>query len=273
MPGCCAAAAAAAPAAAVAAPAAVSASAVVAAVAVAAAAVTAQHATLVRADLPNDAMRVKRCGGAHVQNIDSLETAAGLPADKLVAAHGNVDSATCIDTGRPVPVEELKRALGVGSRGSDSAHRDSDSDDDHDDDDKYNDDKGWMELAVRHGGLVKPDIVFFGEALPARFGCLVGPDLGAADLLVVAGTSLAVRPVASLVDWLPERVPRVLVNRELVGGFDDFDDDLAVGSAHRDTFVKGDADDVFWAVAAELGWASELEALVRLGAAGTTEPK
>ena len=34
------------------------------------------------------------------QNIDSLETQAGIPADKVVAAHGNFDSAWCIGPGR-----------------------------------------------------------------------------------------------------------------------------------------------------------------------------
>ena len=28
--------------------------------------------------------------------------------------------------------------------------------------------EGWRSLAARHGGLVKPDIVFFGEELPPR---------------------------------------------------------------------------------------------------------
>ena len=38
-----------------------------------------------------------------LQNIDSLETLAGLPAKKLVAAHGNFDTARCIETGKAVP--------------------------------------------------------------------------------------------------------------------------------------------------------------------------
>ena len=28
--------------------------------------------------------------------------------------------------------------------------------------------EGWRSLAARHGGLVKPDIIFFGEELPPR---------------------------------------------------------------------------------------------------------
>ena len=49
------------------------------------------------------------------------------------------------------------------------------------------------------GGLVKPDIVFFGEALPERFWEAAEADMPAADLLLVMGTSLVVQPFASLV--------------------------------------------------------------------------
>ena len=41
-------------------------------------------------------------------------------------------------------------------------------------------------------GLVKPDIVFFGEDLPQRFHTLQFPDFAKCDLLVVVGTSLEV---------------------------------------------------------------------------------
>lgn len=48
-------------------------------------------------------------------------------------------------------------------------------------------------------GLVKPDIVFFGESLPARFFQYMPTDFSKADLLIVMGTSLTVQPFASLI--------------------------------------------------------------------------
>jgi NAD-dependent deacetylase sirtuin 2 len=48
--------------------------------------------------------------------------------------------------------------------------------------------------------FVKPDIVFFGENLPARFFELKKQDLPAADLLIVMGTSLKVSPFNLLVE-------------------------------------------------------------------------
>lgn len=41
-------------------------------------------------------------------------------------------------------------------------------------------------------GLVKPDIVFFGEDLPRRFHTLQLPDFAKCDLLIIMGTSLEV---------------------------------------------------------------------------------
>lgn len=49
------------------------------------------------------------------------------------------------------------------------------------------------------GGLVKPDIVFFGEPLPARFHRRRLADMQQADLLIVMGTSLVVQPFASMI--------------------------------------------------------------------------
>ena len=49
------------------------------------------------------------------------------------------------------------------------------------------------------GSYVKPGIVFFGESLPERFWAAVPEDFGAADLLIVMGTSLVVHPFASLI--------------------------------------------------------------------------
>jgi NAD-dependent deacetylase sirtuin 2 len=85
--------------------------------------------------------KLKRC---FTQNIDSLEAAAGLPKEMVVAAHGNFDEAHVVGTGAPVDVELLKKAVFEGEA---SLHA----------------------LCRRAGGLVKPAITFFGEPLPQRF--------------------------------------------------------------------------------------------------------
>ena len=51
---------------------------------------------------------------------------------------------------------------------------------------------GWRAMNEKHGGIVKPDIVFFGEGLPQRFFHLLEEDFPQCDLLLVMGTSLKV---------------------------------------------------------------------------------
>lgn len=85
--------------------------------------------------LLHDKGALLRC---YTQNIDSLESAAGLPTDSLVAAHGNFDTASVVG-GASVPIEEVRAAALDGSV------------------------EAWSALNARYGGLVKPDIVFLGE--------------------------------------------------------------------------------------------------------------
>nr|KAG5691959.1 hypothetical protein BaRGS_011350 [Batillaria attramentaria] len=67
-------------------------------------------------------------------------------------------------------------------------------------------------------GIVKPDIVFFGEELPKRFYYYL-KDMLLTDLVLVMGTSLEVQPFAGIIDTVRFTVPRVLFNRMAVGPF------------------------------------------------------
>ncbi|KAJ6141660.1 NAD-dependent protein deacetylase hst2-1 [Penicillium chermesinum] len=100
-------------------------------------------------------------------------------------------------------------------------------------------------------GLVKPDIVFFGEALPREFfEERSKPEL--AELCIVMGTSLTVHPFASLPMLCREGTPRVLINMEKVGG---------LGSRADDVLLLGDCDAGVRKFAKAMGWEEELEAL------------
>lgn len=90
-------------------------------------------------------------------------------------------------------------------------------------------------------GVLKPDIVFFGESLPRTVTDCLRSDVDKGDLLLVLGTSLQVAPVARIPHYFRDDVPRVLVNRELVGY--DFDVELL-----------GDCDIVVAALRHALGW-------------------
>lgn len=73
-------------------------------------------------------------------------------------------------------------------------------------------------------GPIKPDIVFFGEALPSKFRQLVNPEaLAPVDLLLVMGTALAVSPFNMIPHLVDDKTPRVLFNldnTDKTGGID-----------------------------------------------------
>ena len=100
-------------------------------------------------------------------------------------------------------------------------------------------------------GLVKPDIVFFGEQLPSDF--FDNRDLPAeADLCIVMGTSLSVHPFASLPQICEDKTPRLLINSERVGD---------MGSRADDVLLLEDCDSGVRKLAEACGWLEELEAL------------
>jgi NAD-dependent deacetylase sirtuin 2 len=123
-------------------------------------------------------------------------------------------------------------------------------------------------------GVVKPDIVFFGESLPKRYFDLSETDLRKADLLLVFGTSLKVQPFASLVRSVVDECPRVLINRERVGeavpfgSASDFQFQSSGGfvfdgpTAYRDVFLEGDVQESVLKLAELCGWKADLQALM-----------
>ncbi|XP_047666588.1 NAD-dependent protein deacetylase sirtuin-3, mitochondrial isoform X3 [Tachysurus fulvidraco] len=163
----------------------------------------------------------------YTQNIDGLERMAGIPATKLVEAHGTFATATCTVCLRQYQGEELRSDI--------------------------------MEGTVPHcpqcRGVIKPDIVFFGEELPQNF-FLYLTDFPIADLLIVMGTSLEVEPFASLSGAVRGSVSRLLINRDLVGPF-------AWGSSRPSDVVElGDVVSGVRNLADALGWMPELETLM-----------
>ena len=63
-------------------------------------------------------------------------------------------------------------------------------------------------------GIMKPDIVFFGEDLGSEFHNSIAKDKDEADLLIMIGSSLKVRPVALIPSSVPQSIPQILINRE-----------------------------------------------------------
>lgn len=97
-------------------------------------------------------------------------------------------------------------------------------------------------------GVMKPDITFFGEALPDEFSQrLTQHDRDRVDLVVVIGTSLKVAPVSEVVPFMPPHVPQIYISRTPVKHIN-FDIDLL-----------GDCDVVVAELCRRLGWDLEHE--------------
>ena len=135
----------------------------------------------------------------YTQNIDDLETLAGLTADKMVNCHGVLSPCHCLDCHKEVPLSHCIQAI------QPNIERD------------INDYEEAVVPLCPHCNRnhVKPDVVFFGENLPRSFK-KYSTDLPQADLMIVAGTSLTVSPVSELPFSLRENVPRFLINKEKV---------------------------------------------------------
>lgn len=115
--------------------------------------------------------------------------------------------------------------------------------------------KGAIPKCPTCTGVVKPDIVFFGEELPHHFFNYIR-DFPLADLLIIMGTSLEVEPFGSLATAVRSSVPRLLINRDLVGPF-------AWGTQRpSDVAQLGDVVSGVGTLAHAIGWTRELDALM-----------
>merc|ERR1719215_815752 len=105
----------------------------------------------------------------YTQNIDGLETEAGVPPELVIDCHGSARRVVCsADARHRTGVESVEAVIASVQAGA-AAPR-----------------------CATCGALLRPDIVFFGEPMPGTFMAQSGKDLEGADLLIVIGTTLTV---------------------------------------------------------------------------------
>ncbi|MFJ5784923.1 NAD-dependent protein deacetylase [Streptomyces hydrogenans] len=172
---------------------------------------------------PNDGHRAVaafgRAGlltGVITQNVDGLHRAAG--SDGVVELHGGLDRVVCLSCGDVSARRELARRLEEANPGFDPVPAAVNPDGDADLTDEQVADFHVVPCVVC-GGVLKPDVVFFGETVPAerveRCRELVR---GAASLLVL-GSSLTVMSGLRFVRQAAQAgTPVVIVNRDATRG-------------------------------------------------------
>lgn len=162
----------------------------------------------------------------YTQNIDNLETKVGITPENLVQCHGSFGSAKCITCHTKYAGNKIYPHIH-----SQTVPRCSTC---------YNSVKLNDEVPVNYG-VIKPEITFFGEDLPRLYYKSIRNDIAKCDMIIVIGTSLKVEPVASIVDRVARKVPRILINRDVIP-----DRDFSL------TF-QGDCDNVTSYIAQQLG--------------------
>jgi len=103
------------------------------------------------------------------QNIDNLHQKAGVPEDKVFELHGNMQWVVCTGCRKRFPLPEVLQKVKEG-------------------------------MAVPHcpdcQSILKPDVVFFGEALPQETLTEAIRRAQSCDLFIVIGSTLVVYPAA-----------------------------------------------------------------------------
>ncbi len=128
-----------------------------------------------------------RALGVVTQNVDGLHERAGLDPEVLVEIHGNASRVACVACGAREPV------AGVAARWEAGAEDPA---------------------CLRCGGIMKPDVVFFGEELPRTAILRAWEMADRADAVLVVGSSLSVYPAATIPLEIAGRgEPMVIVNR------------------------------------------------------------
>lgn len=126
--------------------------------------------------------------GTITQNVDGLHQAAG--AERVIDLHGRIDRVVCLSCGsaraRTALQTELEALNPEWARRAGVIAPDGDADP------GIADDSGFRVVACECGGILKPDVVFFGENVPkARVDDAMAA-LEAARSLLVVGSSLMV---------------------------------------------------------------------------------
>lgn len=118
------------------------------------------------------------------QNVDNLHQKAGNDPAKVYELHGNMRWIKCTNCDMRYPIEELVQRYALESDAP---------------------------ACEQCRGILKPDVVFFGEALPVD--TLEGATYHAqnCDLLIVIGSSLVVYPAAYIPTYAREAGARLVI--------------------------------------------------------------
>ncbi|MEU5080735.1 MULTISPECIES: NAD-dependent protein deacetylase [Streptomyces] len=154
--------------------------------------------------------------GVITQNVDGLHQAAGSEDD--VELHGSLDRVVCLSCGARSARRELARRLEEANAGFEPVAAGINPDGDADLTDDQVGDFRVLPCALC-GGILKPDVVFFGEAVPPRRVEHCRELVREATSVLVLGSSLTVMSGLRFVrQAAQEGKPVLIVNRDPTRG-------------------------------------------------------
>ncbi|MGW3248714.1 NAD-dependent protein deacetylase [Streptomyces sp. NPDC001070] len=154
--------------------------------------------------------------GVITQNVDGLHQAAG--SEGVVELHGSLAQVVCLSCGDVSPRRELARRLEEANVGFEPVAAGINPDGDADLTDEQVGDFCVVPCVVC-GGILKPDVVFFGEAVPPQRVEHCRDLVRQAASLLVLGSSLTVMSGLRFVRQAARAgIPVLIVNRDPTRG-------------------------------------------------------
>lgn len=125
--------------------------------------------------------------GCVTQNIDGLHAAAGMPTESIIELHGNARMTRCMDCRAESPTELVIDRVTDGEP------------DPH---------------CVECGGILKIDVVFFGESMPAAEMTMAIALAAACDAVIAVGSTMSVYPASHIpLTAVESGAPLVIINQ------------------------------------------------------------
>ncbi len=144
------------------------------------------------------------------QNVDGLHRRAG--SSHVIDLHGSLDRVVCLECSQAYDRSAIESRLSVLNPWLDSVSEivlAPDGDVNVTDFDRV-----VVPECTVCGGILKPDVVFFGEFVPLKVYQAATSHVKRADCLLVAGSSLAVNSGIRLIEIArKKRMPIIIVNR------------------------------------------------------------
>ena len=150
------------------------------------------------------------------QNIDNLHQKAGVPDDKVLELHGNMEWVVCLSCRRRFPMPEVVQRIreGLGVPDCPDCH-----------------------------GILKPDAVFFGEALPQETFQEAVRRSRNCDFYIIIGSTLVIYPAAYIPTYAAEAGAKIAIINLTETPFDHY----------ATVIIREKAGDIMYKVVEKLG--------------------